>query len=223
MFKRSIQECCAWFWRKTSFNFAIFRKNFFHRVDNNHTHMKGFCIMILKQHSVMLDQSFGLWNDRKLLRVFYENVTHAVGIKEDDLPDDRVNVLYALTCTGLVYDRPLFIKNNTDTTLKVYILLFTFASSSALNLELTPDMKALEFIRVFERFIARQRSHDVSILKLVNRPFLRNLYCVIKKDSWKIIVKLWRNRDCFVQNRITYKWTSISLPQWRWLRWSIYT
>ena len=113
-------------------------------------------------------------------------MTHAVGIKQDDLPDDRVNVLYAFQCTGLVYYRPLFIKNNTDTTSKVYILLFTFASSSALNLELTPDMKALEF----ERLIARQGSHDVSILKLVNRPFLRNLCCVIKKDSWKIIVKL---------------------------------
>ena len=118
--------------------------------------------------------------------MFYESVTHAVGIKQDDLPDDRVNVLYAFQCTGLVYDRPLFIKNNTDTTSKVYILLFTFASSSALNLELTPDMKALEF----ERLIARQGSHDVSILKLVNRPFLRYLCCVIKKDSWKIIVKL---------------------------------
>ena len=217
MFKRSIQECLIM--TKNIFNFAIFRKNFFHIVDNNHTHMKGFCIMILKQQSVMLDQSFGLWNDGKLLRVFYESVTHAVGIKQDDLPDDRVNVLYAFQCTGLVYDRPLFIKNNTDTTSKVYILLFTFASSSALNLELTPDMKALEF----ERLIARQGSHDVSILKLVNRPFLRNLCCVIKKDSWKIIVKLWRTRDCFVQNRITYKWISISLPQWRWLRWSIYT
>ena len=136
-----------------------------------------------------------------------------------DLPDYRVNRLYAFQCTGRDYDGPLFIKNNTETTLKVYILLFTCASSRALHLELTPDIKALAFIRVFERFTARRGTPDV-ILRLLNCPLSRNLCCVlefdrnsyylphlgggggvlraiseicqnvIKKDSWKIIVKL---------------------------------
>ena len=60
-----------------------------------------------------------------------------------DLPDYRVHTLYPFQCTGLDYAGPLFIKNNTNTTLKAYILLFTFASSCSLYLELTPDMKAL--------------------------------------------------------------------------------
>ena len=80
-----------------------------------------------------------------------------------DLPDYRVNTLSAFQCTGLDYAGPLFIKNNTETTLKVYILLFTCASSRAVHLELTPDMKALAFIRAFERFTARRGTPDVII------------------------------------------------------------
>ena len=39
--------------------------------------------MVFKQQSAMLDQSFGSQRDGNLLRVFYENVSHVVGIKED--------------------------------------------------------------------------------------------------------------------------------------------
>ena len=80
-----------------------------------------------------------------------------------DLPDYRVNTLHAFQCTVRNYAGPLFIKHNRDTTLKVYILPFTCASSRALNLELTPDMKALAFIKAFERFMARQGTPDVVI------------------------------------------------------------
>ena len=137
-----------------------------------------------------------------------------------DLPDYRVNTLYAFQCTGLDYAGYLFIKNNTETTLKVYILLFTCASSRALHLELTHDMKALAFIRAFERFTTRRGTPDViindnfktfksSVVKkfmlclgvrqkfiipaspLVGSTAISEI-CqnVIKKDSWKIIVKL---------------------------------
>ena len=150
---------------------------------------------------------------------------------------DRVNTLYAFQCTGLDYARPLFIRNNTDTTLKVYILLFTCASSRALHLELIPDMRELAFIRAFERFTAKQGIPDVIILRLLNHRLSRNLCCffefdrnsyylahlggwvlraineisenVIKKESWKIIVKLWRTRDCFAQNRNIFNKTNI--------------
>ena len=64
-------------------------------------------------------------------------------IEIPDLPDYRVNTLHAFQCAGRNYAGPLFIKHNRDTTLKVYILPFTCGSSRALNLELTPTMKAL--------------------------------------------------------------------------------
>ena len=62
-------------------------------------------------------------------------------------PDYRVNPLHAFQCTGIDYAGPLFTKNKTGTTFKVYILLFTSVSSRALHLELTRDMKALAFIK----------------------------------------------------------------------------
>ena len=94
-----------------------------------------------------------------------------------DLPDYRVNTLYAFQCTGLDYAGPLFIKSNTDTSLKVYILMFTCASSRALHLELTPDMKALVFVRAFERFTARRGTPDV----VVNDNFKTFKLSVVKK------------------------------------------
>ena len=47
--------------------------------------------------------------------------------------------------------------------MKVYILLFICASSRALHLELTPDMKALAFIRAFETFMARRGTPNIVI------------------------------------------------------------
>ena len=78
-----------------------------------------------------------------------------------DLPDYRVIILHAFQCTGLYYAGPLLMKNNTDTTLKVCILLLTCALSHVLHLELTPNMKALAFIRAFERFTTRRGTPDV--------------------------------------------------------------
>ena len=83
--------------------------------------------------------------------------------KTPDLPDYRVNTLHAFQCTVRNYAGPLFIKHNRDTTLNVYILPFTCVSNRALNLDLTPDMKALAFIKAFERFMVRRGTTDVVI------------------------------------------------------------
>ena len=47
-----------------------------------------------------------------------------------DLPDYRVNTLYAFQCTGLDYAGPLFVKNNTDTTLKVCVFAVYMCAKS---------------------------------------------------------------------------------------------
>ena len=94
-----------------------------------------------------------------------------------DLPDYRVNTLYAFQYTGLDYAGLLFIKNNTDTTLKVNILLFTYAPSRILHLELTSNMKELAFIRVFERFRVRRGTPDV----VINNNFKTFKLSVVKK------------------------------------------
>ena len=72
-----------------------------------------------------------------------------------DLPGFRVNHLTnVFEATGLDYAGPLLIKELESS--KVYILLFTCASSRAIHLELTPDMKSPAFIRAFQRFVSRR-------------------------------------------------------------------
>nr|XP_047142846.1 uncharacterized protein LOC124817096 [Hydra vulgaris] len=81
-----------------------------------------------------------------------------------DLPDFRVNNLYSFQATGLDDAGNLFVKTvNKDAACKVYVLLLTCASSRAIHLELTPDMKIPAFIRAFKRFAARRGFPDLII------------------------------------------------------------
>ncbi|XP_057308167.1 uncharacterized protein LOC130646050 [Hydractinia symbiolongicarpus] len=74
-----------------------------------------------------------------------------------DLPVFRVDHLtQAFATTGLDYAGPLFVRIHGHSCSKVYILLFTCASSRAIHLELTPDMKSPAFIRGFKRFVSRR-------------------------------------------------------------------
>ena len=153
------------------------------------------------------------------------------------LLDYRVKTLCTFQCTGLDCVEPLFTKNNQTLHVHEKSLFCWCASSRALHLELTPNMKALAFIKAFERFTARRGTPDViinynfktfksSINLCCALEFDRNSYYhtlvgwvlretseisenVIKKDSCKINVKLWRTRDCFAQNWISYKWMPI--------------
>ena len=97
--------------------------------------------------------------------------------KTPDLPGYKVNTSYASQCTRLDYAGPLFIKNNIDTSLKVYIFLFTCASSCPLHLELTPNVEALAFIRESERFTARRGAPHV----IANDNFKAFKSSVVKK------------------------------------------
>ena len=82
-----------------------------------------------------------------------------------DLPDFRTYIsTNCFQVTGLDYAGPLYVKNyERDSASKVYILLFTCASSRAIHLELTPDMKTSAFKRAFQRFISRRGTPDVVV------------------------------------------------------------
>nr|XP_047137600.1 uncharacterized protein LOC124814091 [Hydra vulgaris] len=81
-----------------------------------------------------------------------------------DLPDFRVNNLYSFQTTGLDYAGHLFVKTvNKHAACKIYVLLLTCASSRAIHLELTPDIKIPAFIRAFKRFAARKGFPDLII------------------------------------------------------------
>ena len=71
---------------------------------------------------------------------------------------------YSFQYTRFDYDWPLFIKDNSDTALKVYILLLICESYCALHLDLAPKMKASAFLRFFRRFAVKQGIPDIMIL-----------------------------------------------------------
>ena len=76
-----------------------------------------------------------------------------------DLPESRVTVTSAFTHVGVDFAGPLFVKTGSGAAKqmkKVYICLFTCATSRALHLELIPDLSSEAFIRCLRRFTARR-------------------------------------------------------------------
>ena len=78
-----------------------------------------------------------------------------------DLPSERVSEDPPLTHVGLDFAGPLFIadKNITEGTSessKVYVCLFTCASTRAVHLELTRGLSVQAFLLAFRRFASRR-------------------------------------------------------------------
>ena len=74
-----------------------------------------------------------------------------------NLPNFRISDTYSFCNIGLDYAGPLYVRESAKAVaVKVYILLFTCASSRAVHLELVPDMKSSAFVRAFERLISRK-------------------------------------------------------------------
>ena len=73
-----------------------------------------------------------------------------------DLPGFRVKGDFAFSFTGIDFAGPLFVKNRKSDMRKVYICLFTYATSRAIHLELVNDLTADTFLRCFRRFVSRR-------------------------------------------------------------------
>ena len=68
------------------------------------------------------------------------------------LPSDRVVVSRPFTVTGVDYAGPLYIVGRK----KVYLCLFTCATTRAVHLELCDSLSASDFLMAFTRFVARR-------------------------------------------------------------------
>ena len=75
------------------------------------------------------------------------------------LPDFRVSDDFAFSRLGVDFAGPVFVKDvysRSKRCNKVYIAIFTCASSRAVHLELLPDLSTLSFLKSFKRLIARR-------------------------------------------------------------------
>ena len=74
-----------------------------------------------------------------------------------DLPEERVSQDPPFANTGIDFAGPLYVQNlhSTDKT-KVYVCLFTCASTRAIHLELINDLSGGSFLQAFRRFSSRR-------------------------------------------------------------------
>ena len=122
-----------------------------------------------------------------------------------DLPPERVSDAPPFVNTGLDFVGPLFIrKHGTDSLSndKVYILLFTCASTRGVHLELTPSLDVPSFLRAFRRFVGRRglpsrllsdnaktfRAASKEIMKLSRAPEVTT-YLTNNRITWSFIVE----------------------------------
>ena len=74
------------------------------------------------------------------------------------LPEFRLRDDPAFSSTGVDYANPFYVYGTVERqeeSSKVYMLLYTCASSRAVHLDLTPDLTAHAFLRSFRRFVSR--------------------------------------------------------------------
>ena len=78
------------------------------------------------------------------------------------LPSFRVEECRPFQYTGVDYSGALHIKYN-DKVRKVYLVLFTCASTRAVHLDLAEDSSAYAFAKVYRRFVARRSSPQLML------------------------------------------------------------
>ena len=119
------------------------------------------------------------------------------------LPDFRVSDSPPFTHTGLDFAGPLYVQDskNLVVTSKVYICLFTCASTRAIHLELTRSLSADSFLLAFRRFVGRRGlpamliSDNAKTFKSSSRE-IRSIcratevsqYLCNNRTSWRFIV-----------------------------------
>ena len=115
------------------------------------------------------------------------------------LPQFRAIALHPFEVTGVDFAGPFLVKTQNHV-VKMYIALFTCASSRAIHLELVEDLSGHAFLQAFQRFTNRRSipsmviSDNATNFELAAK-IIRNLmkdtisYAVTKEITWKFIPK----------------------------------
>ena len=126
-----------------------------------------------------------------------------------DLPNHQVSEDPPLSHTGLDFTRPLYVRGNRSRVEhgehnhdKVYVCLFTCASTRAVHLELTRGLNVQDFLLPFRRFASRRglpatiqsdnaktfQSSSKEIRKITRSPEVWR-YLTNQHNSWNFIVE----------------------------------
>ena len=133
---------------------------------------------------------------RKLEGIFFKPVSG------HDLPDSRVDDGPPFINTGVDFAGPLFISDRNNANKKVYICLFTCASTRAVHLELVDKLDVTSFLRALRRFTARRglprtflsdnaktfKSAAKEVKKIILSAEVQS-YLADRSVSWRFIVQ----------------------------------
>ena len=122
----------------------------------------------------------------------------------DDLPSTRVSDEPPFSHVGVDFAGPLYVVDqmNEKTSTKVYVCLFTCASTRAVHLEITRGLSAEQFLLAFRRFAARRglpstlNSDNAKTFKSTSKD-ISNIrrseevwnYLVNRRISWNFIIE----------------------------------
>ena len=120
----------------------------------------------IRETLIAIRQNYWILKGRKLVKNVirqclvcnrYEGKSYTAPLIPD-LPAERVSSKPPFCNTGVDFAGPLYVRKrqSTDHTYKVYICLFTCASTRALHLELVKDLSASTFLQAFRRFCSRR-------------------------------------------------------------------
>ena len=110
------------------------------------------------------------------------------------LPLERVQMSHAFSHVGTDFCGPLYVRTKASP-MKVYICIFTCASSRMLHLELTNDMSTDEFLQAYQRMINRRGMSDTvwsdnaQSFKAANRE-IKRLFASSSEDAKKVWKKI---------------------------------
>ena len=125
-----------------------------------------------------------------------------------DLPSERVSEDPPFTHVGLDFAGPLHIVNgHANGSSKVYVCLFTCASTRAIHLELCKSLDVQDFLLAFRRFASR-RGLPATITSDNAKTF---------KSSSKEIRRITRSNEVlryFVNQRISWNFIIERAPWW---------
>ena len=122
-------------------------------------------------------------------------------VSAPDLPTVRVSDDAPFTSTGVDFAGPLYVSQPTESS-KVYVCLFTCASTRAIHLELVPNLNTGSFLLAFCRFVGRRGlptillSDNAKTFKSSSKE-IRNIvgsreissYLTSCRVTWKFIVE----------------------------------
>ena len=84
--------------------------------------------------------------------------------QRSQLPGFRVEDKHPFTTVGIDFAGPLYVKNSSGTSQKVYVALFTSGISRAVHLELVSHLNVESFLLCFKRFIGRRGMPEVIVI-----------------------------------------------------------